>query len=161
MGFPADVRGIYLALAREVGKNTGHVQKRSATAFVFHNRIVFYAREPPPGKERTEVSVHSTNNEPTGYDSSNPDEWKTGNNPSVTLDHWMNTPKATPLMFTSLKRREKRKPAGGGTPEQTPQFTFTPPGQKTTPIVSTGAQYHAPTSREGTAMKLGPGPKGA
>jgi hypothetical protein len=36
----------------------------------------------------------------------------------------------------------------------------TPPGQKTTPIVSTGAQYHAPTSREGTAMKLGPGPKG-
>ena len=34
------------------------------------------------------------------------------------------------------------------------------PGKKTSPIVSTGAQYHAPTSREGTAMKLGPGPKG-
>ena len=38
---------------------------------------------------------------------------------------------------------------------------FTPPGKKTSPIVSTGAQYRAPTSREGTAMKLGPGLKGA
>ena len=36
----------------------------------------------------------------------------------------------------------------------------TPPGKKTSPIVSTGAQYRAPTSRKGTAMKLGPGPKG-
>ena len=66
MGFPADVRGIYLAPAREVGKNAGHVQKRSATAFVFHNRIIIYAREPPPGEEKTEVSVHSTNDEPDG-----------------------------------------------------------------------------------------------
>ena len=38
---------------------------------------------------------------------------------------------------------------------------LTPPGHKTSCIVSTGAQYRAPTSREGTAMKLGPGPKGA
>ena len=37
----------------------------------------------------------------------------------------------------------------------------TPPGKKTTPFLSTGAQYGAPTSQEGTAMKLGPGPKGA
>ena len=28
-------------------------------------------------------------------------------------------------------------------------------------FVSTGAQYRAPTSRDGTAMKLGPGPMGA
>ena len=95
------------------------------TAFVFHNRIVFYAREPPPGEEKTEVSVHSTNDEPTGYDSSNPNEWQTGNNPSVTLNHWMNAPRDTPLVFTSLQRREKRKPAGGVLPsEQTPMFTF-------------------------------------
>jgi hypothetical protein len=38
---------------------------------------------------------------------------------------------------------------------------YTPPGQKTSCFVSTGAQYHAPTSQEGTAMKLGPGPKSA
>ena len=37
----------------------------------------------------------------------------------------------------------------------------TPPGKKTSGFVSMGAQYRAPTSREETAMKLGPGPKGA
>ena len=37
----------------------------------------------------------------------------------------------------------------------------TPPGHKTSGFVITGAQYRAPTSREGTAMKLGPGLKGA
>ena len=37
----------------------------------------------------------------------------------------------------------------------------TPPGNKTSCIVSTGAQYRTPTSQEVTAMKLGPGPKGA
>ena len=37
----------------------------------------------------------------------------------------------------------------------------TPPGKKTSGFVSTGAQYRAPTSQEGAAMKLGPGPKGA
>ena len=37
----------------------------------------------------------------------------------------------------------------------------TPPGHQTSCFVSTGAQYRAPTFREGTAMKLGPGPKGA
>ena len=36
-----------------------------------------------------------------------------------------------------------------------------PLARKLPSFVSTGAQYRAPTSREGTAMKLGPGPKGA
>ena len=37
---------------------------------------------------------------------------------------------------------------------------YTPPGKKTSAFVSTVAQYRAPTFRERTAMKLGPGPKG-
>ena len=38
---------------------------------------------------------------------------------------------------------------------------LTLPGHRTSCFVSMGVQYCAPTSREGTAMKLGPGPKGA
>ena len=124
MGFPGGVRGIYTAPEREVGRNQGHVRKRSVTAYVFNNRIVFLAREPPPGEEKTEVVVYSNNDEPTGYDNDNPNEWSTGKNPSVTIDHALGVPISTPLEFTSLQKREKRTPAGGGTPEQTPMFTF-------------------------------------
>ena len=77
-------------------------------------------------------------------------------------------PNAPPKRTAAAKGKSRirtqgpRDPAMSGvidliTPPTSPP---TPPGQKTTPIVSTGAQYHAPTSREGTAMKLGPGPRG-
>ena len=81
MVFPADVRGVYDADEREVGEGPGGKKlKRSVSAWVQHNRIVFKANKPPAGEEQTEVAVFSNNKELTGYDSNNPDEWKSGNN---------------------------------------------------------------------------------
>ena len=51
--------------------------------------------------------MFSNNKEPTGYDSNNPDEWKSGNNASVTIDHSVNAPKDTPIVFTSLKNTRR------------------------------------------------------
>ena len=89
-----------------------------------HNRVLFIANKPPAGEEQTEVAVFSNNNEPTGYNSNDPDEWKSGNNPSVTIDHTVNAPKDTPLVFTSLKETTQYRPAGGAPPHPTPVFTF-------------------------------------
>ena len=125
MWFPADVQGVYDAEERDVGVGAGgKTLRRSVSAWVQHNRILFIANKPPVGEEQTEVVVFSNNKEPTGYDSNNPDEWKSGNTASVTIDHSVNAPKDTPIVFTSLKKEVTRKPAGGAPPEKTPLFTF-------------------------------------
>ena len=84
------------------------------SAWVQHNRVLPIANKPPEGEDDTEVAVFSNNKVATGYDSNNPDEWQTGNNAEVTIDHWVNTPKDTPIVFTSLQKEVTRKPAGGG-----------------------------------------------
>ena len=126
MGFPPDVRGLYVAPAQEVEDGPrGKPLRRSVTAYVYHNRIDFLANQPPSGEEDTQVQVFSNNNDPDpGYDSSNPDEWKSGNNPSVKLDHSYHVPQVSPLVFTNLKKQIPYNPSGVGAPYPTPVFTF-------------------------------------
>ena len=126
MVFPVHVRGLYMAPARDVEEGPrGKPLRRSVTAYVYHNRIDFLANQPPSGEEDTQVQVFSNNNDlDPGYDSSNPDEWKTGNTPSVKLDHSYHVPQVSPLVFTSLKKQIPYNPPGAGAPYPTPVFTF-------------------------------------
>ena len=64
------------------------------------------------------------NKEPTSYDSNNPDEWKSGNNAEVKIDHWVNTSNEAPIVLTSLQKTTPHKPSGGGKSYPTLQFTF-------------------------------------
>ena len=124
MVFPYDVRGVYDAPPREVGDGPGNTKlRRSVSAWVLNDRIIFKATKPPEGEESTEVAVFSNNTDDTGYDDDNPDEWKSGNNPSVKIDHSVGTEDRTsPIVFVSLQKREKRTIPGGK--EDTPLFTF-------------------------------------
>ena len=94
MGFPADVRGLYAAPVCSVGVSArGTTPRQLVAAYVNYSKILFIANKPPEGEEKTEVAVFLTNNDPTGYDDNNPDEYPTGNNPSVTIDHVLEAPK--------------------------------------------------------------------
>ena len=106
------------------------------TAYVYHNKIQFVANRPPEGEKDTEVAVYSNNSDPTGYDSSNPDEWQTGKHPSVTLDHKVNVDLDSPLVFTNLVEQIPYQPQGGGPPYPTPKFTF----EYTIPLFTANAQ---------------------
>ena len=70
-------------------------------------------------------------------------------------------------VFWGIRRTRGQVGFDGGRMKTTPAGLWcrwtpiTPPGKKTSGFVSTGAQYRAPTFWERTAMKLGPGPKGA
>ena len=57
-------------------------------------------------------------------------------NPSVTINHTMNAPKDTPLVFTNEERTLLYKPVGGGKSYPTPVFNF----KYTLPIFTATAQ---------------------
>ena len=119
MGFPADVRGVYGAPERVVGVGAGGKPlKRSATAFVFHNRIIFVGKPMPDGTKGTEVAVFSDINDPPAFDDAK------NLNPSVKINHTMNAPKDTPLVFTNEERTLPYQPQGGGKKFPTPVFNF-------------------------------------
>ena len=69
MGFPPDVRGIYDAPVRDVGVGAGgKTLRRSVTAWVFHNRILFIGKPMPDGTKGTEVAVFSDITDPPAFD---------------------------------------------------------------------------------------------
>ena len=71
----------------------------------------------PAGEKDTEVAVFSSNPDVAFDDPKNLDL-------SVTIDHSVNAPKNTPLVFTNLQRTVPYRPKGGGKSYQTPVFRF-------------------------------------
>ena len=90
---------------------------------------------------------------------------KTRHRPAHQPAHLPQGPRGAPCLFSWGTLRAcplSAAPVCSGGQCYTPCVRVLPlSGHKTSCIVSAGAQYRAPTSREGTAMKLGPGPKGA
>ena len=147
MGFPPDVRRLYTAPPRVVGEGPrGNPIKRSVTAYVYHNRIDFVANRSPEGQKDTKVQVFLQNDDPNGYDSNNPDEWQTGKNPSVKIDHSIGgVAKETPLTFTNQRTEIQYQPQGGGPPYPTPSFTF----EYTIPLFGDGPWEFTKSGRSG------------